>query len=96
MNKNVNCIFLLGSELHSKMGSFYSVMKLMVQACDVTTPMLIFKSIIDSYTHYIQNLPLNLIQQVPVMLQLVVFKVFCLKSNSMLHHCSIMSLLRLV
>lgn len=29
----------------------------MVQTREVTTPMLIFKSIIDSYTQYIQNLP---------------------------------------
>lgn len=32
-------------------------MKLIVQACEVTTPMLIFKSIIGPYAHCIQNLP---------------------------------------
>lgn len=32
-------------------------MRLMVQTCEVTTPTLTFKSVIDSYAHYIQDLP---------------------------------------
>lgn len=32
-------------------------MRLMVQTCEVTTPMLTFESVIDSYPHYIQDLP---------------------------------------